>query len=165
MPQILFFLAQLVGGVGGSLYYTLGVSYIDDNVKKSKTPALISLSYFLRMLGPAIGYSLASVFLKFYISPSLHPTITNSDPRWLGAWWLGWIVLGCILFVFAVLLGSEEIIYMKWLNNLQATLLFQECSRKFYREQQQETKSELRSSLRKKLKLQRRRRSLPCGTC
>lgn len=51
MPQVVFFLAQLVGGIGGSLYYTLGVSYIDDNVKKSKTPALISLSYFMRMLG------------------------------------------------------------------------------------------------------------------
>lgn len=107
MPQIVFFLAQLVGGVGGSLYYTLGVSYIDDNVKKSKKPALISLSYFLRMLGPAIGYSLASACLKLYISPSLHPTVSTTDPRWLGAWWLGWIVLGGILALFAVLLGEK----------------------------------------------------------
>lgn len=107
MPQLVFFLAQLVGGVGGSLYYTLGVSYIDDNVKKSKTPALISLSYFLRMLGPAIGYSLASACLKLYISPSLHPTVSTADPRWLGAWWLGWIVLGGTLAMFAVMLGES----------------------------------------------------------
>ena len=41
------------------------------------------------MLGPAIGYALASVCLKFYISPTLTPTVTTDDPRWLGAWWLG----------------------------------------------------------------------------
>ena len=81
-PQVLLFIAELVSGVGGSLYYTLGVSYMDDNIQKSKTPALISFSYFLRMLGPAIGYGLASFSLKFYISPSLTPTITTQDPRY-----------------------------------------------------------------------------------
>lgn len=81
-PQALLFIAQFISGVGGSLYYTLGVSYMDDNVKKSKTPALISFSYFLRMLGPAIGYALASFTLKFYISPTLTPVITTSDPRY-----------------------------------------------------------------------------------
>lgn len=41
-PQVILFVAQLISGIGGSLYYTLGVSYMDDNIKKSKTPALIS---------------------------------------------------------------------------------------------------------------------------
>lgn len=105
MPQLVLFAAQIIAGVGGSLYYSLGVSYIDDNVKKSKTPALISLSYFLRLLGPAIGYSLASACLKMYISPSLHPTVSTTDPRWLGAWWLGWLILGGILSIFALMFG------------------------------------------------------------
>ncbi|XP_039275569.1 solute carrier organic anion transporter family member 74D [Nilaparvata lugens] len=104
-PAVILFIAQLISGVGGSLYFTLGVSYMDDNIKKSKTPALISFSYFLRMLGPAIGYSLASFCLKIYVSPSLHPTITTSDPRWLGAWWLGWLVLAAMLFVAASFLA------------------------------------------------------------
>lgn len=104
-PQVLLFIAQLVSGVGGSLYYTLGVSYMDDNIQKSKTPALISFSYFLRMLGPAFGYGLASFSLKFYISPTLTPTITMQDPRWLGAWWLGWIILAILLFIFASIIA------------------------------------------------------------
>lgn len=57
------------------------------------------------MLGPAIGYGLASFCLKLYISPTLTPTINNSDPRWLGAWWLGWIILSLCLFVLASLLA------------------------------------------------------------
>lgn len=57
------------------------------------------------MLGPAIGYATASFCLKFYIAPTLTPSITNSDPRWLGAWWMGWIVFGSIIFIFAILIG------------------------------------------------------------
>lgn len=41
-PQLILFTAQFISGFGGSLYYTLGVSYMDDNIKKSKTPALFS---------------------------------------------------------------------------------------------------------------------------
>lgn len=104
-PQLILFTAQFISGIGGSLYYTLGVSYMDDNIKKSKTPALFSFSYFIRMLGPAIGYGLASVCLKLYINPTLTPTIDNRDPRWLGAWWLGWIILGFVLFIFSTLLA------------------------------------------------------------
>lgn len=41
-PQIIFICAQLLAGVGAALYSTLGVIYMDDNVKKSKSPLLLS---------------------------------------------------------------------------------------------------------------------------
>ncbi|KAL7045220.1 hypothetical protein ACKWTF_002174 [Chironomus riparius] len=103
--QVFFFVAQLVAGIGQSLKHTLGISYLDDNIQKSKTPALISFSYFIRLLGPAGGYTLASLCLGIYIAPDLTPTITNNDPRWLGAWYLGWIILGFILFLFVPIMG------------------------------------------------------------
>lgn len=37
----------------------------------------LGFSYFLRLLGPAGGYALASFCLKIYISPDLTPTIDN----------------------------------------------------------------------------------------
>lgn len=80
--QVLLFCGQFIEGIGSALYFTVGFSYIDDNVKKSKTPALITLSLFLKMLGPAIGYALAAFTLKFYISPTLTPVITTSDARY-----------------------------------------------------------------------------------
>ncbi|CAB3387511.1 Hypothetical predicted protein [Cloeon dipterum] len=104
-PAFLLFLAQFISGIGGSLYYTLGTSYMDDNIKRSKTPALVSVTYFMKMLGPAVGYSLASFFLKVYIAPDLTPSITNTDPRWLGAWWAGWAVLGSLLLFMAFLIS------------------------------------------------------------
>ncbi|KAH8291203.1 hypothetical protein KR054_009739 [Drosophila jambulina] len=104
-PQLLLFVAQFISGIGASLYFTLGVAYMDDNTKRSKTPALLSLSYFLRMLGPAIGYALASFCLRLYIAPQMHPVINNKDPRWLGAWWLGWLVMGGLLAFSGVFLS------------------------------------------------------------
>ncbi|CRL05057.1 CLUMA_CG018209, isoform A, partial [Clunio marinus] len=100
-PQILLFIAQLIAGVGQTLCSTLGFSYLDDNIKKSKTPALMSISFFMRLLGPALGYALASLCLKIYIAPELTPVINNKDPRWLGAWWLGWLIFAFILCLFS----------------------------------------------------------------
>lgn len=41
-PQILLFTAQFISGIGQPLYSTLGISYMDDNIQKSKTPAFVS---------------------------------------------------------------------------------------------------------------------------
>ncbi|XP_030560061.1 solute carrier organic anion transporter family member 74D-like [Drosophila novamexicana] len=103
-PIVLLFSGQFISGIGCALFYTLGISYMDDNSSKSKTPAMLSWSVFLRMLGPTFGLSLASVCLRFYIDPQLEPLITNEDTRWLGAWWLGWIPLTIIMLLSAFFL-------------------------------------------------------------
>lgn len=136
-PQIFLFTAQFISGIGQPLYSTLGISYMDDNIQKSKTPAFVSkwcgfignaavmydchmgnnrhtfsvkgLSMFMRMLAPALGYTLASMSLKLYISPSMTPTINDLDPRWLGAWWLGWLVLAVLLIPLTLFLGEYPI--------------------------------------------------------
>ncbi|XP_017132036.1 solute carrier organic anion transporter family member 74D isoform X2 [Drosophila elegans] len=104
VPQVFLFVAQLISGVGQALFYTLGIAYMDDNGTKSKTPAMLSMSTFLRMLGPAIGYSLGALCLRLYIEPNLEPLIGREDPRWLGAWWLGWLVLAAITLIAAICL-------------------------------------------------------------
>ncbi|KAG4067712.1 hypothetical protein HA402_005484 [Bradysia odoriphaga] len=105
VAQICLFGAQLIAGIGQTLKHTLGISYLDDNIKKSKTPALLSISYFIRLLGPAAGYALASLCLNFYIAPDLTPVISNKDPRWLGAWYFGWIFIALILLSFTVVMA------------------------------------------------------------
>lgn len=42
MPQVILFVGQLIGGIGQSLFFTLGVAYMDDNILKAKVPALVS---------------------------------------------------------------------------------------------------------------------------
>ncbi|XP_017054223.2 LOW QUALITY PROTEIN: solute carrier organic anion transporter family member 74D [Drosophila ficusphila] len=104
-PIILFFVANFIGGIGCSLFYAPGLSYMDDNSASSKTPAMLSWSTFIRMLGPAMGFSMVSLCLRLYIDPLKKPLITTQDPRWMGAWWLGWILLTVILLITAVFVG------------------------------------------------------------
>lgn len=105
LPRLLVFLSQFILGIGTTLYYGLGQTYLDDNTKKKNTPMLLGFTFALRTVGPAIGFLLGYGCLSLYIDPSLHPVITQKDPRWLGAWWLGWIILGVTMGMFAVLIA------------------------------------------------------------
>ncbi|XP_076171116.1 organic anion transporting polypeptide 33Ea isoform X2 [Ptiloglossa arizonensis] len=105
LPRLLVFFSQFILGIGTTLYYGLGQPYLDDNTKKKNTPMLLGFTFALRTVGPAIGFLLGYGCLSLYIDPSLHPVITKNDPRWLGAWWLGWIILGATMGMFATLIA------------------------------------------------------------
>lgn len=62
-------------------------------------------TFALRTIGPAVGFVLSYFCLSLYIDPTLHPVIKQSDPRWLGAWWLGWLILGLMMGLFAFLIA------------------------------------------------------------
>lgn len=98
-------MSQFVLGIGNTLYYSLGQSYLDDNTKQHNTPLMLAYAFSMRMFGPVIGFGLAYAMLRIYIDPTLTPVIAKDDPRWLGAWWLGWLLLGALMFVFAGLIG------------------------------------------------------------
>lgn len=85
-PLLLIFLSQFVLGIGNSLYYSLGQTYLDDNVKKTKTPMLLGWALFLKTLGPGFGFVLGYSSLRVFIDPTKTPTINFKDKRWLGAW-------------------------------------------------------------------------------
>ncbi|KAH8258139.1 hypothetical protein KR038_006469 [Drosophila bunnanda] len=104
-PIVLFFIAQFIGGIGCSLIYAPGLTYMDDNLSKANSPRMLSISTFLNMLGPAMGFSMASFCLTLYIDPFKKPVITPEDPRWMGAWWLGWFPMILILLISAFLVG------------------------------------------------------------
>ncbi|XP_065222982.1 solute carrier organic anion transporter family member 74D-like [Planococcus citri] len=96
-----FVAAQFLMGIGTSMYWTCGIVYLDDNVRKNIAPFLFALSQAIKLLGPTIGFFLSSYFLKIYLVPTLTPTITNEDPRWIGAWWIGWYPIGILGLICA----------------------------------------------------------------
>lgn len=69
------------------------------------SPLLQSYALSMRMFGPVLGYYLGFFTLSIYVDPSKTPIITNKDPRWVGAWWLGWILLSILLLIFSVLIA------------------------------------------------------------
>lgn len=43
VPLVLIFMSQFVLGIGNTLYYSLGQSYLDDNSKKSNAPMVLKI--------------------------------------------------------------------------------------------------------------------------
>ncbi|KDR21873.1 solute carrier organic anion transporter family member 4C1-like isoform X2 [Zootermopsis nevadensis] len=103
IPSIIFFVSFLIHGIGTCAYYNLGMSYLDDNIRKNKTPILLAIWQCIRMLGPTIGYLYGSYALQKYVAVSVHPTITIDDPRWIGAWWHAWGPFGVMCLILALM--------------------------------------------------------------
>ncbi|XP_048148465.1 solute carrier organic anion transporter family member 4C1 isoform X1 [Corvus hawaiiensis] len=89
-----FILGQLLLGVGGTPLYTLGTAFIDDSVPKHKSSLYIGIGYAMSLLGPAVGYVVGGQLLKVYIDIQIPKStkVDQDDPRWLGAWWIGFLV-------------------------------------------------------------------------
>ncbi|XP_069175707.1 solute carrier organic anion transporter family member 74D [Procambarus clarkii] len=93
-PLVLFFSSQFFFGVTLSIFYSLGITYLDDNVSKKAYPMYYSAAFMLRILGPVIGFFVGGKCLSVWIDPSQQPNLTRKDPRWYGAWWIGFLVIG-----------------------------------------------------------------------
>ncbi|ODM96224.1 Solute carrier organic anion transporter family member 1C1, partial [Orchesella cincta] len=100
-PLIIIFLSQFVAGIGVLLFFTLGGPYLDDNSSRHDMPRVLGVTMSLRLIGPTIGYLIASGTLKLFVNPLLTPVITPDDPRWIGCWWLGWVIFGTAMFIMS----------------------------------------------------------------
>lgn len=43
----------------------------------------------IRVIGPALGFLLGALCTRVYVDPLSDPGYASSDPKWVGAWWLG----------------------------------------------------------------------------
>ncbi|KAF8796526.1 Solute carrier organic anion transporter like protein [Argiope bruennichi] len=73
-----------------------------DTAKKKNASLYFAITFALRLVGPMIGFLMSYYFLKIYENPFEDPGYGPEDPRWIGAWWLGFFVQGIILLVCAV---------------------------------------------------------------
>ncbi|CAH0381152.1 unnamed protein product [Bemisia tabaci] len=98
---VVFFVSLLGVGMGQTPVYTLGIPYIDDNVASRESPLYFSITIGVRILGPAMGFILGSLTTRLYVDLSVDPGITPKDPRWVGAWWLGLVLVSTLLLLFS----------------------------------------------------------------
>lgn len=66
-PVMLFVLAQLLLGCGGSPLFTLGTTYVDDHVKKESSSMYIGCMYSMAAFGPVLGFLLGAYLLSFHM--------------------------------------------------------------------------------------------------
>nr|NP_609293.2 organic anion transporting polypeptide 30B, isoform B [Drosophila melanogaster]NP_723463.1 organic anion transporting polypeptide 30B, isoform A [Drosophila melanogaster]NP_995668.1 organic anion transporting polypeptide 30B, isoform C [Drosophila melanogaster]AAF52781.2 organic anion transporting polypeptide 30B, isoform A [Drosophila melanogaster]AAN10695.1 organic anion transporting polypeptide 30B, isoform B [Drosophila melanogaster]AAS64664.1 organic anion transporting polypeptide 30B, len=103
-PVLLFVLAQLLLGCGGSPLFTLGTTYVDDHVRTESSSMYIGFMYSMGAFGPVVGFLLGAYLLSFHMDSLSSTTIsiTPGDRRWVGMWWGGFLLCGVILLVVAV---------------------------------------------------------------
>ncbi|VDP10280.1 unnamed protein product [Soboliphyme baturini] len=97
-------MGMILYGVGHSMPWTLGVPLIDDNVKKQSTPLYFAFIFFIRILGPVLGFVIGAGCNKLYYDLKNELNLVHTDPSWIGAWWLGFLLISACLFPPAVLL-------------------------------------------------------------
>ncbi|KAM9825988.1 solute carrier organic anion transporter family member 3A1-like isoform 3-T3 [Syngnathus typhle] len=106
MMYLLLIGAQVLLGIGATPVQPLGVSYIDDHVHRKDSSLYIGILFSTLVFGPACGFILGSVCTKVYVDAAFIDTseldITPEDPRWIGAWWGGFLLCGALLFLSAL---------------------------------------------------------------
>lgn len=112
-----FAISNFFRGFGTSIYFTYGTPYLDDNVSKAKMPSFFAFIFAGRILGAPIGFYLSSVALKYYENPFGRPAgLVDTDPRWIGAWWIGFLVAGTLMLLLAIPLSFFPREFKKNLN-------------------------------------------------
>uniref|UniRef100_A0A668A1N4 Solute carrier organic anion transporter family member n=1 Tax=Myripristis murdjan TaxID=586833 RepID=A0A668A1N4_9TELE len=100
------FLGNMLRGIGETPIMPLGVSYLDDFSREENTAFYLACIQTVGILGPMFGFMLGSFCAKLYVdigSVDLDTvTINYKDSRWVGAWWLGFIVTGVVMLLSGI---------------------------------------------------------------
>uniref|UniRef100_A0A8C7XPL4 Solute carrier organic anion transporter family member n=1 Tax=Oryzias sinensis TaxID=183150 RepID=A0A8C7XPL4_9TELE len=103
---IYVFLGNSLRGIGETPVTPLGISYIDDFAKPENSPFYIACLQTITLLGPMFGFLLGSYCANLYVDIGFvhmdSVTITVKDARWVGAWWLGFLVSSALLFISSI---------------------------------------------------------------
>ncbi|XP_025971104.2 solute carrier organic anion transporter family member 2B1 [Dromaius novaehollandiae] len=103
---LVMFVAQALRGIGGVPIQPFGISYIDDFASERNSPLYLGILFSLTVIGPGVAFMLGSAMLHFYVDidkvSGEEVQLTNEDPRWVGAWWLGYLVAASLVAVSAV---------------------------------------------------------------
>ncbi|RXN05138.1 solute carrier organic anion transporter family member 1C1-like protein [Labeo rohita] len=91
---------NILRGIGEASIGPLGMSFIDDYAHPENSAFYIGCLNTLGVTGPFFGYLLGSLCANLYVDIGLvnqeSVTITPQDSRWVGAWWLGYVVSGLL---------------------------------------------------------------------
>ncbi|XP_029681486.1 solute carrier organic anion transporter family member 1C1-like isoform X1 [Takifugu rubripes] len=100
------FLGNALRGIGETPIIPLGFSYIDDFAKADESPFFIACLQTIILIGHMFGFLVGSFCAKLYVdvgSVDLESvSITPKDARWVGAWWMGFLISSGLMFMSAI---------------------------------------------------------------
>ncbi|KAG9345642.1 hypothetical protein JZ751_008786 [Albula glossodonta] len=103
---IYVFLGNMLRGIGETPVMPLGVSYLDDFAREENTAFYLACTQTVGILGPMFGFLLGSYCAKLYVDIGFVDldtvSINHKDSRWVGAWWLGFLVTGAVVLLAGI---------------------------------------------------------------
>ncbi|XP_076153252.1 solute carrier organic anion transporter family member 1C1-like [Alosa pseudoharengus] len=103
---VMVLVGNIIRGIGEATIGPLGVAFIDDHARPENSAFYIGCLHTIAVIGPLFGYSLGSLCARLYVDIGFvnldSVTITPQDSRWVGAWWLGYVVAGGLTFLTAL---------------------------------------------------------------
>ncbi|XP_039912221.1 solute carrier organic anion transporter family member 2B1 isoform X2 [Hirundo rustica] len=103
---LVMFVGQALLGIGGVPIQPFGISYIDDFASDRNSPLYLGILFSVTVIGPGVAFMLGSAMLRFYVDidkvGAAEVPLTNKDPRWVGAWWLGFLVAASLVALSAL---------------------------------------------------------------
>ncbi|XP_078530185.1 solute carrier organic anion transporter family member 1A2-like isoform X2 [Lissotriton helveticus] len=99
-------MGNILRGVGETPIAPLGISYLDDFARPENSPLYIGFIHTVEVFGPLIGSLLASFCAQLYVDVGsvdlADVTLDLHDARWVGAWWLGYLVNGAVILLSVI---------------------------------------------------------------
>ncbi|XP_043092931.1 solute carrier organic anion transporter family member 1C1-like [Puntigrus tetrazona] len=100
------FLGNMLRGVGETPVVPLGLSYLDDFSRTENSALYMAVVQTVGIIGPVFGFMLGSFCAKLYVDIGAVDldtiTIDHKDSRWVGAWWLGFLVTGGLMLLAGI---------------------------------------------------------------
>ncbi|KAL4612699.1 solute carrier organic anion transporter family member 1C1-like [Arapaima gigas] len=103
---IYVFLGNMLRGIGETPIMPLGIAYLDDFAREENTAFYIACIQTAGIMGPVFGFLLGSLCAKLYVDVGAVDletvSIDHRDSRWVGAWWLGFLVTGVVMLLAGI---------------------------------------------------------------
>ncbi|XP_039267310.2 solute carrier organic anion transporter family member 4A1-like [Styela clava] len=105
--RFIFMLGTFCCGIGSEFLPSIGITYLDENVKQRYSSMYNGIFYSSSAVGTSIGYLLGGVTLELYNQPYQSVSIDTTSSLWVGAWWIGYLVGG-----IGIILSSVPVMFL-----------------------------------------------------
>ena len=100
--RVIFILGFILMGCGSVPLWTLVPAHLEEVTERKWSSIYMAVYYCVNAVGPAIGFLVGKPILSKWVDLGKLPpnsSLTPSDKNWVGAWWLGFLIGGGILFL------------------------------------------------------------------
>ncbi|XP_023574834.1 solute carrier organic anion transporter family member 1B3 isoform X2 [Octodon degus] len=99
-------IGNILRGIGEAPVTPLGISYIDDFSDVGQSSLYIGTVNAVSVIGPFLAFAMGTLFSKMYVDIGFVDLssirIIPQDARWVGAWWLNFLVSGFLCIISSI---------------------------------------------------------------